>query len=333
MQNAYVALNKATGRYEIRWTVRENGRSNTKIIRTGATTRDEALADLEGMRAGEQLKRELLETPTVNDILDAYSERLERRGSAETTKITVQHLRRHLGHVRVSQIDQERIDAYADERGVADPTIRRELGSLRAAFNVAIKARKLRPDDVNHFELPAGSVPREVFLDPEERAAFIAKAMERGSTDRLTVFVFLALHLGQRMQSILDLTWDRVNFKTGLVDCRTPHDRVTKKRKCIVPMSPKLRAFLEEIRPHATSEYVCYHNGDVSQTYGRWVATTEWAHVHIHDLRRTFATNLLLKGVAITTVAGLIGDRPETMLRTYAHYVPGAAAEAVLLLD
>lgn len=66
--------------------------------------------------------------------------------------------------------------------------------------------------------------------------------------------------------------------------------------------------------------------------YGR---KTGYTH---HVLRHTFASHLLLgtnrpKPVPIHVVAHLMGDRPEEVLRTYAHLLPENQEEAVAVMD
>ena len=39
-----------------------------------------------------------------------------------------------------------------------------------------------------------------------------------------------------------------------------------------------------------------------------------------HCLRHTYATRLLSQGVDVRTVAALIGDSTQTVIRTYIHY-------------
>ncbi len=52
----------------------------------------------------------------------------------------------------------------------------------------------------------------------------------------------------------------------------------------------------------------------------------------IHQLRHTYATTLLANGVDVKTVAALIGDKVETVIKTYVHYnddMRAAAKESV----
>jgi integrase len=45
-------------------------------------------------------------------------------------------------------------------------------------------------------------------------------------------------------------------------------------------------------------------------------------------LRHTHTTHALSSGVPVHVVAARIGDRPETVLKTYAHLLPTSDAEA-----
>jgi integrase len=48
----------------------------------------------------------------------------------------------------------------------------------------------------------------------------------------------------------------------------------------------------------------------------------------LHILRHTHTTQALTSGVPVHVVAARIGDRPETVLRTYARLLPTSDAEA-----
>ena len=52
-----------------------------------------------------------------------------------------------------------------------------------------------------------------------------------------------------------------------------------------------------------------------------------------HDLRHTFASNLVMEGVDIMTVKDLMGHKDLTMTLRYAHLAPKHKARAVTILD
>jgi integrase len=65
---------------------------------------------------------------------------------------------------------------------------------------------------------------------------------------------------------------------------------------------------------------------------------TEWFGRHrkaagipigsLHILRHTYITIALTEGVPLHIVAARVGDKPETILRTYAHLLPHSDAQA-----
>ena len=334
--NYYIAKGRKDV-FEIRWTVREDGRSQTHSRSTGTTDRFEALQVLEGFKRQSDVISQEAQSPTLNLILTRYSESLTDSADSGTTKICIRHLIKNLGDYRLCHIDEEILRVYKNTRGVAPPTIRREFNALKAAINRYVKHSKgaLTDADKPIIDLPAQSQPRQVFLDKNETKLFIEEVSKRSTNklDRLHIFVMLALYCGQRATATLHLKWSQVNFTTGLIDFRTQGERLTKKRKSVVPMSKTLRAFLEVAKEQALTDYVCIHDGLIDKTYKRWVSTTDFHDIHIHDLRRSFVTNLIAGGASVPTVSALVNESPETLLRTYACYVPGAANDAVELLD
>jgi len=52
-----------------------------------------------------------------------------------------------------------------------------------------------------------------------------------------------------------------------------------------------------------------------------------------HDLRHTFASNLVMAGVKIEKVQKLMGHKLLTMTQRYSHLAPGYLAESVKVLD
>jgi len=62
------------------------------------------------------------------------------------------------------------------------------------------------------------------------------KLLDACETPHGRVSPALAFTTGARKGSILSLTWDRVNFQTGMIDFHEPGRRLTRKRRSIVPI-------------------------------------------------------------------------------------------------
>lgn len=324
-----------TGVFEVRWTERKDGVSRSRSLSLRTTDRVQAQSSFEAFIAGEEQSARAVKSPTVDDLVSRYRAFLaSHRPNAETQNICLQHLTREIGAVRVTDISPERLRQYAQRRGVADSTLRRELQVLAAVINYAVKHKVLTLADKPVIELPRAGEARHVYLNAIEESEFHALAMGdsigKARLTRLTRFIGIALDTAARASAIIGLTWDRVDLAGGYIDLREEGVAVHNKRRALVPISKRLRPMLERAWRERKSVYVLDNNGTLRYAWAAFMRENpQFAHIHPHDLRRTFATLAVQAGVPIVNVAQILGDDPTTVLRHYAHFVPGAAQDAV----
>src|SRR5713101_4250049 len=111
--------------------------------------------------------------------------------------------------MRVLDISTDTLRRYSESRrkaGVADPTIRRELVTLRSMMNQARKEQKIRLADIPHFPMPQDSKPRKGFVNPDVFAKLLATLPEH-----LRPLIKFLYYTGCRKGAALQITWSMVS--------------------------------------------------------------------------------------------------------------------------
>lgn len=297
---------------------------------------------------------------TIADLWAVYDARhVTGVASPDSLRFAWKNLEPHFGALAAADVGTRTTAEYGRLRAAgrigraAKPaTVRRELSALRACLNWCARPstendeRLIDPADIQPFDLPPDSEPRDRWLDEESAANLLAAALppEGRRMSRVERFVWIALHTGPRKTAIRQLTWDRVDFDVRMIRFAVPGQRKTKKRRSNVPINDALLPVLRRMKAEATSAYVLDHPGD-----GLWSAVQALAiraglapaqsdragrkpratGVSPHVFRHTFGTQLARNGVDLFAVAGLLGDTLTTTERTYAHHCPGRMLSAV----
>jgi integrase len=328
-----LALNRS-GLWEARWSERNGERWVTRTWSTGAQLRDQADAAAAAFWATRHLALSHAGAARVGDCLDAY---LRWRPSQ---RWSLKPVHEFLGRKAVIDLNAGKgVDDIADyresreKRRIKPGTIRRELGALTAALNWAArqKSHGLTRHDLPEIELGAKSAPRVVYLSRDEERDFWARALAdttgAGELSRVARYVALALGCAQRSSANLELTWDRVDFKLGLIDFNPPGRVVTSKRRMRLPIPERLRPVLERARAESVARgepptaLVC-GPGSIRKAWGTWLAGTPYPHIHPHDLRRTWASLAVQAGRPIYEVAKVLGDTVEMVENVYGVLAP-----------
>ncbi len=252
---------------------------------------------------------------------------------ADTVRLSIilRHLHRHLGSVDIADLSLDALDGYSSARdGISGATIRRELGVLTAAFNFAVKTRLIKRDQVPCIILPAGSPPKDLWLDESELDWFTLQA--KATNFRLYQFVLLAGETASRKQAILELKWSQLDLTAGLIHFQGGVE--TKKRRVAVPISTGLGRCLGRWKEDAPTDYVLGHPGPIDQDFKRLVlecakTTPKFGAVTPHTLRHTWATLAARAGVDLWQIAGVLGDTVNTVQKNYLHHCPDHLRGAV----
>jgi integrase len=107
----------------------------------------------------------------------------------------------------------------------------------------------------------------------------------------------------------------------------------------VAPLIDTLKETLKGITRQLDVTYVFYdaHTGKrYNNVYRAFYSACKRAGItdfHFHDLRHTFASQLIMAGVDITTVKELLGHKSLFMTMRYAHLAPAHKVKAVDILD
>ncbi len=260
------------------------------------------------------------------------------------------------GSLPISGITEETCDAYARQRmkvrrydretgkpleyaHCAPGTIRKELGTLKAAMNwCRRKGHLVNPPEVY---LPPKPEPNERWLTRSEAARLLWAAWRNPKSRHLARFILVALYTGTRKTAILRLHFmpnasgGWVDTKRGVMYRRAPRERETKKKRPTIPVPPRLLAHLRRWEREGSRWVVSFDGAGVGSIKTAWNTAIQEAGlaatgVTPHTLRHTAITWAMQTGKADAwELAGFFGVSPETMQRVYAHHHPDFQKDAL----
>lgn len=308
----------------------EGGRSRRVSTRTSSD--DEGEAFLAAFRlAGDA---EPVADLTIPQLLDWYWEShakgLMRPDSAS---LAIRYLKAGFGSTAALSLTLDMQETYRDLRraaGAGDESIRRDLSVLSAALKRAVKRKRLAFCPPIFTMTP--NAPRERWLTRDEVAGLF-RALRGKRQRHVLLFCRLALYTGARTGAILDLTWDRVDFGSGLIDFRKPGRRVTKKRRTVAPMTRKLRRMLAHESRRTNAKHVITWAGEridrVAKAANEGAKRAGVKGFSPHVLRHTFASWAVQRRVSIYTVGKALGQTVASTTERYAKLAPDDVLDAM----
>lgn len=332
----YELKQNRSGYLEARWSERQpDGKYRSKTYSTGRKDAREAAIAADSFFRGVGLMQVVQKARTVDEICQGYLDNAELdRGITDAQMYSLRPVLRFFGGLSPGEITPELIDEFKKARrrdGVANGTIRRNLGALEAALQWGVNHKRVDKADRPYLAKPSDGVGREVWMDEKEEASFWDQAVAhspvegKGVLSDITIFVCLALETAARSEAIMQLTWDRVDMKAGRLAFPVPGARLTSKRRAVVAISSRLRPILERAhreRGARMGVVPCSSCQRMKIHYREWVATTTLPHIHRHDLRRTWATLAARAGVDLFVVADVLADSMPTVMKHYAKHCP-----------
>ncbi len=277
------------------------------------------------------------EVPLFSEVAEKYLEwyKTERvnasRRTIRETERRVKKLLETFGDKSLDYFSEFLIESYKQERlkeGVKPSTVNRELNILRAILHKA-----------KEWGMYSGELPKiKTYRVDDERVRYLSpeelKALIDACPDWFKPVVKFACLTGLRASELFSLTWDMVNLSQGYITVPAKYSK-TKETKSI-PLHPKALEVLREVK--AWQEKKGIDHGYVftnrmgkpysveGQGYKRvFRSACKKAGIEdfrFHDLRHTFASYLVMRGVDFYTVQELMRHSSPKMTKRYAHLSP-----------
>lgn len=257
-----------------------------------------------------------------------------------------------LGKLKLDQIARQHIDGLATAWAETSKpkTINTRLGTIRRMFSLAVEWEILVKVPRFEFIRLGKDAPR--WLTDAEMAKLIEKVEPQWKE-----MILVALRTGLRIGELRGLQWGDVDLERRVLHVRrTDPGRKTMdatkpkgNRDRIVPLTVESAEALRRIRPaDATSTgwvwpALLRRRGEkrarARSEKGCWTAIARaakragLADVGWHTLRHTYASHLVMRGVAIRVIQKWLGHASIKETEKYAHLYPDHGHDAASLLD
>ncbi len=319
--------------------------------------------------AGIDPRRKRQESPTLKTFLDKPYLKWA-KANLKTGPAIVADMRQSFKALlgkrmdRITVLDLEKWKRALLAANRKPASINRRLGYLRAAYLRAATMGIVPPGynpvvDVARLKEPRGRVR---YLLPEERERLTAALARRLAglqkaranhnvwlrvrglpkrpeivVDSLTVAVTCALGLGLRRGELLGLRWSEVHFERGDIEVLAAGTKTATGRH--VPMSQSVTDILAVWRTQNASDEFVFPNGKgghvthMNTAFRAVLKDVGIAGLTWHDMRHTFASELVQRGIDLYRVGRLLGHSGAQTTQRYAHLSPEHLRSAVAVLD
>ena len=229
--------------------------------------------------------------------------------------------------MNLGEVTAARIQDFANDRlaRVKVNTAQKDLSVLKALLNKAHREGRLASvPPFPRLKMPKG---RCRWLTPaEERRVLLAAA------PHIRPLIAFAVDTGGRRSELLKLDWRNVDLVRGritFVNTKNGEDRS-------VRLTDRAKQVLMSLNPKTSGPvFTCAGRPmkDNSSSFPAAVRRAGIADFWFHDLRHTFASRLVQKGIPLYEVMHLTGHKSFSMVQRYAHLAPEYQERAIAALN
>lgn len=323
-----------------RISVRGSKRYAQQLLREALVERDRAKMGLESPvpqapsgNVGEEQESKL--ELTLGQVVKRFVERvsdLRKSSTAQTYELRLVQLLRsvsaiHGGDPPVRAVSAQDIEQHlrARARSKSNATVGCDYRCARVLFNYAAQQGFIEENPMPNVPRPPRApkgLPKA--LKPQEVRKLLATAEDVSPVAYAAVAT--ALYTGLRKSELIYLAWDDVDFDQGVINLSNKPDvgwSIKNYEARSVPMPEELRTILEQLPRTSRWCFPSAKGGANKNGLHREVAKVFKAAglsgYSLHNLRHTYATTLVLRGVPIRVVKDLMGHSVIETTMIYSH--------------
>jgi integrase len=283
-------------------------------------------------------KQALKKVPTLAEfIADTYLPHIHqtRRNFQSTISFLNHHILPNFGSMHLDEITSVMIEEAhlkLKAKGYALAMANKLPVLFKIMFNLA-KKKSVHGASVNpadHVQLFVTNNAKERYLTQDETERLLT-AMQESDNKQLKYIVPLMLMFGCRKRELLDAQW--TDFDLARRNWRIPMSKNGKPRN--IPISVKALELLEKLPRWPGCTYVVPNpttKKPFANLFHSWDKARKRAglgDVRVHDLRHTFASNLVNSGQSIFVVSKLLGHSQIKTTTRYSHLSDATLLSAV----
>lgn len=268
---------------------------------------------------------------TFSDLEKWYFklEKVKSLASCSILQVYLKKFNTIFGGTIVGNITVEDLENHIEKRkkeGYANQTIDHEIGTVRTMILKAFDNNKVGGNTIKVFKkikkLNKGNAnARNRILSRNEFADILKSAPLH-----LKNILIMAYYTGMRKGEILNLTWDKVDFKKRFINLEATDTKDAEPRK--IPIANKLYENLKNIPRAIHDQHVYLYKGkpvndvrtglrvsckEAGVSYGRF----KKGAFTFHDLRHTFNTNMRKANVPESIIMAITGHSTRSMFDRY----------------
>ena len=311
---------------------------NRKKVSCKTKFKPDALKFLSNFKSQSNSRKEIIRILTLSELkkeIVQYVSNNLRIGTVKIYRIVFDNLIRILTDKHIKLITVKDIEFYKSERlkEVRPATVNIDILTLKAIFNIAVRFEWISINPV--ISVKKLSIPEKEFLSFSYTQ--LKHIISNIQNTNLKNIVLVGAYTGCRLNEIINLQWNDVNFADRILTIRNKDNFNTKTGKVRnIPLSNDLtKLFNDILKLDGADNILNYFNLDSyifknlsGYRYSKNYISMKFKAIlrklnfdekfHFHCLRHTFISSLIKSGVNINYVREIAG---HSEIRTTMNYV------------